>query len=53
MQYIVPAAYDEAHADAEKTAGFYWSSVLIRKAAETALDWPVRAGEVVPDSYPA
>lgn len=51
-QYIIPMHYADRHAEAEKTAGFEFSSVLFRKVSETNFDWPLSAANVVTDSYP-
>lgn len=39
--------------DAEKAAGFFAAEVVVRKLAETTLDWPVPLSEVVTEAYPA
>lgn len=39
--------------DSEKAAGFFEAEVVVRKIAETTLDWPVPLSEVVDEAYPA
>jgi hypothetical protein len=51
-QYIVSFVWSEAYKDAEKTAGYETSIVCVRKIAETAFDWPLRAADVTQDQYP-
>ena len=43
----------EVFDDAERAAGFYWVSVLVRKVGETTLDWPVDISRLVEGPYPA
>jgi hypothetical protein len=51
-QYIVSFVWSEAYKDAEKTAGYATSLVCVRKIAQTAFDWPLRAADVTEDQYP-
>lgn len=52
-QHIVPMHYEARYADVEKTGGFEFSAVLVRKIGPTLLDWPLAAADVTADAYPA
>jgi len=50
--YIIPFAYKDKYEDAEKSAGYEGSAVLVRKIGETKLEWPLGADDVTGDMYP-
>lgn len=50
--YLLPFIIREGKDDAEKSAGFEGSSVLIRKVSATSLDWPVSTSELISTTYP-
>lgn len=52
IQYIIPHTYQSRYRDVEHTGGYEYSGVLIRKVAETSLDWPLGAHDVTQDMYP-
>ena len=52
LQYIIPNVYQDQYCAAEKTGGFLYSAVLVRKISETTLDWPLNSADVTSDAYP-
>lgn len=52
IQYIIPHTYQPRYHEVEKTGGHEYSAVLVRKIAETNLDWPLIAKDVTEDVYP-
>lgn len=52
-QYIIPLTYEAVFEHAEKTGGFLYSAVLVRKISDTTLDWPLSVKDVTNDMYPA
>jgi hypothetical protein len=53
LLFIVPFEWAPRHSDAEKSAGFENSSVLVRKISEATIDWPLSAQQVTSDMYPS
>ena len=51
-QYIIPFIYRPRSANAEKSAGFEASMVLVEKIGDCELEWPVTVAEVVSSAYP-
>ena len=52
-QFIIPHHYWPSAVDAEKTAGFLASAVLVRKISEcNELDWPISIKDITETQYP-
>lgn len=52
IQYIIPNTYQPRYHEVEKTGGYEYSAVLVKKVSETTLDWPLTADDVTQDMYP-
>ncbi len=50
--FLIPQLYEERYRDAEQSAGFEVSAVLVRKTGDARVDWPVAAADVTEDTYP-
>lgn len=50
--YILPFIYRLDQSNAENSAGFELSAVLVRKVNNTTLCWEVQANEIIESSYP-
>lgn len=50
--YLLPFIIRDGKDDAEKSAGFEGSSVLVRKVSAATLDWPVSTSELIATTYP-
>jgi hypothetical protein len=53
LMHIIPFCYSSRYRDAEKSAGFESSTVLIKKISEPSVDWNVDAHKIVLDQYPS
>ena len=53
LMHIIPFFYSDRYCQAESSAGFETSTVLIRKVSEPRLEWNVSAKEIVEDIYPS
>lgn len=52
LHYIIPFVWQPRYRDAEKSAGFESSAVLVRKISDATVDWPIAADQVTADMYP-
>jgi hypothetical protein len=52
LQYIIPFFWRDKYINAEKSAGFEDSTIIVKKIGETALDWKLTADDVTHDMYP-
>lgn len=50
--YLLPFIIRDGKDDAERSAGFEGSAVLVRKIGPSTLDWPVLTSEIIETSYP-
>jgi SAM-dependent methyltransferase len=50
--FILPFLFRRDKVDAEKSAGFELSTVLVRKIGESILDWDVNTSEISNQNYP-
>lgn len=51
-QYVIPFLFRPEKINAEKSAGFEGSSVLVKKIGSTNLSWDVLLSEIISTSYP-
>jgi len=51
-QYVIPFVLTSSKLDAEKSAGFESTVVLVEKIGRTRLRWPVKLARVLSTSYP-
>ena len=52
LQYIIPFYWRDKYYEAEKSAGYEGSTVLVKKIGDTKLEWPLGAADVTMDIYP-
>jgi hypothetical protein len=50
--YIISHLYRNDLVDAEKSAGYEMSSILVEKISDTKFVWPIKTSDIVESSYP-